>query len=153
MIKEKKKTLKDETCFYCTKKGPLNEILTEIVPLGHSTVYFFNDQKNPGRCVVAFRDHYRELHEIPDEECDAYLREVRLVAKAIANLYHPDKINYALYGDLVSHVHFHVVPKYAGGVSWGQPFNDTLPKIVLDKREAAEKIEELRREILHLTEA
>ena len=142
----------DQTCFYCTGEGPLNGLLTKILSLQNSTVYFFRDQKNPGRCVVACRGHYRELYEIPDRERAAYLEEVCLVARAIANLYQPDKVNYAIYGDLVPHVHFHVVPKYAGGVSWGKPFSDALPKIILDERETASKIEELRREILRLTE-
>jgi len=32
------------------------------------------------------------------------------------------KINYAIYGDLVPHLHYHVVPKYRGGPNWGEPF-------------------------------
>lgn len=145
--------MKESGCFYCTGEGPLNGILTEIVRLDYSTVYFFNDQKNPGRCVVAYRDHCRELHEIPEEDCAGYLREVRTVARAIAAIYHPDKMNYAVYGDLVPHVHFHVVPKYAGGVSWGGPFSDSLPKVVLEKQEASLRIEELRGKILEFMEA
>lgn len=51
-----------------------------------------------------------------------FFYDVSVVAKAIWEIWHPNKINYVTFGDLVPHVH--VVPKYAGGLDWGIPFND-----------------------------
>ena len=48
------------------------------------------------------------------------------------------KINYAIYGDLVSHFHVHVVPKQRDGLQWGGPFTDTLPKVTLGEGEFRE---------------
>ena len=39
------------------------------------------------------------------EQRDGYFEELAATAKAIFELYHPDKINYATFGDLVPHVH------------------------------------------------
>ena len=45
------------------------------------------------------------------------------------------KINYAIYGDIVSHFHVHLVPKHRDGLQWGGPFTDTLPKVTLSAEE------------------
>ena len=62
--------------------------------------------------------------------------------------FHPDKINYATFGDGVPHVHVHVVPKYKGGLNWGEPFDDTLPKKLLSDEEYEEMVHALRKRII-----
>jgi len=46
------------------------------------------------------------------------------------------------------HVHVHIVPKYKGGVSWGQPFSDSLPKVLLTDAEYDAMIADLRAKLL-----
>ena len=77
-----------------------------------------------------------------------YLAELAKVAKAIWELYSPDKINYATFGDGMPHVHVHVVPKYKGGLNWGEPFDDTLPKELLSEEEYGKMVDELKEKIL-----
>ena len=77
-----------------------------------------------------------------------YFADVAKVAKVLDELYHPDKINYATYGDGMPHVHVHIVPKYKGGVSWGQPFSDSLPKVLLTDAEYDAMIADLRAKLL-----
>lgn len=69
-----------------------------------------------------FKDHYEELFQIPKAERDLFLDDVCLLAQTIDALYHPDKINYGIYGDECRHVHFTVCPKYRGKLGWGRPF-------------------------------
>lgn len=96
------------SCFYCEKDERLLALMTPLTELQWSDVYLFNDQKHKGRCVVAH---------------------------AIANYTKADKINYAIYGDIVSHFHVHLVPKHRDGLQWGGPFTDTLPKVTLSAEE------------------
>lgn len=70
------------------------------------------------------------------------------VAKALDELYHPDKLNYATYGDGMPHVHVHVVPKYKGGVSWGDSFTDKLPPVHLTDAEYQEMIAQLQAKLM-----
>lgn len=137
----------DKNCFYCTGEKPLSDLMIEIMHLPHSMVFFFRDQKNPGRCVVAYKEHYRELYEIPEKDFHGYMNEVRAVSRAVSELYKPDKLNYAVYGDGVPHVHFHIVPKYKNGVSWGGPFDDKLPVVHLSEQEYAAQVQQLREQI------
>ena len=77
-----------------------------------------------------------------------YFEELAATAKAIFELYHPDKINYATFGDLVPHVHVHVVPKYKDGPDWGNPFDDTQGKKELTDAEYQKMVDELKETIL-----
>lgn len=136
------------TCFYCENGEKLRSLMIEICELPYSKVYLNRDQKHRGRCIVALKDHKTEYFQLTPEENAGYFAEVSKVARAIFDLYHPDKINYATYGDGVPHVHVHIVPKYQDGLNWGAPFDDTLPKQLLSDGEYGEMVEVLRTEIL-----
>ena len=123
-------------CFYCEKdKEKRKALMRDVCELPSSIVYLCRDQKNKGRCVVAFKGHKTEYFQLTPEENAGYFADVAKVAKVLDELYHLDKINYATYGDGMPHVHVHIVPKYKGGVSWGQPFSDSLPKVLLTDAE------------------
>lgn len=138
----------DKNCFYCTKSEPLNTLMIEICKLQVSTVYLMRDQTHKGRCVVKFNDHKQELFELTEEEKKQYMDDIANVAKALKELFSPDKINYASYGDTVTHMHFHVVPKYKDGVEWGSPFNVGLEeKKILSDKEYEELIELIKNKV------
>ena len=136
------------TCFYCENGEKLRSLMIEICELPYSKVYLNRDQKHRGRCIVALKAHKTEYFQLTPEENAGYFAEVSKVAMAIFDLYHPDKTNYATYGDGVPHVHVHIVPKYQNGLNWGAPFDDTLPKQLLSDGEYGEMVEALRVEIL-----
>ena len=122
-------------CFYCTKDQRLQDLMIPMAELTWSDVYLFRDQKHYGRCVVALKEHKTELFQLSEEQRNGFFAEVSAVARAIAEHTKADKINYAIYGDLVSHFHVHLVPKQKDGLQWGGPFTDTLPKVHLSDEE------------------
>jgi ATP adenylyltransferase len=109
-------------CFYCTRDAGLTRLMIEVGQLPHSTVYLLRNQFFPGRCVVAYRDHRRELYALTAAERAAYMDEVAEVARAVAELFHADKMNYGIFGDEVSHLHVHLAPKVRGTAAWGKSF-------------------------------
>jgi diadenosine tetraphosphate (Ap4A) HIT family hydrolase len=109
-------------CSYCARDERLEKILIEVCRLQVSTLFLFREQTYRGRCVVALDRHEREVFHLDDETLCALSRDVSRAAAALQRAFGPDKINYAVYGDLVPHLHFHLVPKYRGGPEWGQPF-------------------------------
>ena len=96
--------------------------MIEIAPLSASTLYLFNEQSHPGRCVVAYNGHVNELFELPDAELIRYTQDVARAARAIKAAVNAKKINYGAYSDKLPHLHMHLVPKFEGGVAWGAPF-------------------------------
>jgi diadenosine tetraphosphate (Ap4A) HIT family hydrolase len=43
------------------------------------------------------------------------------VAKALDEVFHPDKMNYELLGNTSAHMHWHLVPRYKNDGFWGLP--------------------------------
>ena len=98
-----------------------------------------------------YKDHYEEIFEIPKAERDLYMDDVCLLAETINELFHPDKINYGIYGDECRHVHYTICPKYKGKLGWGKPFvlfPDPAERIYLTDEEYEERINLLRTALL-----
>lgn len=113
---------KDNTCFYCQKDSRLDDLMVEVAPLQVSTLYLFREQTYRGRCLVAYRDHVKELFELDDEQLRLFMQDVKRAAAAIHRAFSPDKINYGAFSDTLAHLHFHLVPKYKDGPDWGGTF-------------------------------
>lgn len=131
-------------CFYCENGEKLRSLMIEIASTPVATIYLNRDQKHPGRCVVALNSHKTEYFQLDEAERNAFFEAVAETARAIDAVFHPDKINYATFGDLVPHVHVHVVPKYKDGLQWGAPFDDSVAKKLLTDEEYADRIAGLR---------
>lgn len=112
-----------DNCFYCTDE--YKDYMKEVAILPHSRVYLNNEQEYPGRCYVVLDIHKTELFQLDDDKLAGYMKDVAKVAQAIQQVFSPDKINYAVYGDIDSHIHFHLVPKTRAGKMWGWPFELT----------------------------
>lgn len=109
-------------CNYCSKNEALNNLMIEIGQLRVSTLYLFREQTYRGRCIVALNEHETEFFHLSQDKQDAYMRDVAQAAAAIEKAFQPDKVNYGAFGDTMPHVHFHVVPKYKDGYTWGKMF-------------------------------
>lgn len=113
---------KDNNCMYCSMDHRVTDLMIEVCKLSVSTLFLFKDQTHKGRCIVAYKDHVKELFELDEKELISYAKDVAKAAGAISKAFSPDKINYATFGDKVPHIHFHLVPKYEGGVNFGGSF-------------------------------
>ena len=72
--------------------------------------------------------------------------DVCALAQTIKELFGADKINYAIYGDEVPHVHFTLCPKYKGRLGWGGPFvlfPQEQDKITLTDDQYRERMEQI----------
>ena len=71
------------------------------------------------------------------------MQDVVTAAKAIQQSYNPAKINYGAFSDKLSHLHFHLVPKYVDGYNYGGVIEMNPQKTYLTEveyREMAQKI-------------
>lgn len=138
-------------CYYCDRDEGFRELLFEVCELRASRVFLCKDQTLAGRCTIMYKDHYEEIFEIPKADRDLYMDDVCLLAETINELFHPDKINYGIYGDECRHVHYTICPKYKGKLGWGKPFvlfPDPAERIYLTDEEYKERINLLRTALL-----
>lgn len=112
----------DNNCIYCAQGDSLDKLMVYICDLKFSKLYLFRDQTHYGRCVVACNKHVKELYDLQPDEVAAFSNDIANAAKAIAKTVSPVKINYGMYGDKMSHVHCHVVPKDESAPNFGGTF-------------------------------
>ena len=134
-------------CFYCENGEKLKSLMIEFLETKYTRVFLNRDQKHIGRCVVELKNHKTEYFEMSPEERVDFFDTVSRVSKAIYNAFGAAKINYATFGDLVPHVHMHVVPKYKDGLQWGSPFDDSVAKVILSDAEYSEIIDRIKTEL------
>lgn len=113
-------------CMYCAAHSERREaLMLPVCEFPESILYLMRDQQHRGRCVLALRAHKRELYDLEPAERAAFISRAAQAARAITELFGADKINYAIFGDKVSHLHMHLVPKQAGQADWGDVFEMT----------------------------
>ena len=130
-------------CLYCQRNDLQKSLMIEICDLKASTLFLFKEQSHPGRCVVAYKDHVNELFELSVDDRNAFIDDVCRVASAIQKAFRPVKINYGAYSDKLPHLHFHLVPKYIDGMSYGSTFEMNPQAKYLSEAEYAETIQKL----------
>ena len=118
--------------------------MIKICDLSVSTLFLFKEQTYKGRCVVAYKDHARELYELEPEELLRFMQDVNRVAKAIKEAFQPAKINYGAYSDKLQHLHFHLAPKYIDGEDYGATFAMNPKKTYLSENEYDEMIKTIK---------
>ena len=127
-------------CLYCQNNETLHNLMIEIAQLSVSRVFLFKEQTYRGRCLVAYKDHVNDLNELSDEDRNAFMADVARVTRAMQKAFQPEKINYGAYSDKLSHLHFHLAPKYVDGPDYGGVFQMNPGKVYLTDAEYQELI-------------
>jgi diadenosine tetraphosphate (Ap4A) HIT family hydrolase len=92
-----------------------------IAELSESTLYLHTDQFFPGWSVLVLRRHAIELFELQRDERARLIEDVNDVARALKQAFDARKVNYALFGNVVPHIHWHVIPRLAGDPAPNDP--------------------------------
>tara|TARA_B100000767_G_scaffold263319_1_gene276947 strand:+ start:653 stop:1081 length:429 start_codon:yes stop_codon:yes gene_type:complete len=79
---------------------------------GFCRVILINDQNYPGYCRVDLISHKKEMSDLFDEEKLKLMRVVFKLESLINIFLKPDKINLASLGNIIPHVHWHVIPRF-----------------------------------------
>lgn len=134
-------------CLYCQSNETLHDLMIEIAQLSVSRVFIFKEQTYHGRCLVAYKDHMDDLNLLSDDERNAFMADVAKVTRAMQKVFNPDKINYGAYSDTLSHLHFHIIPKYIDGPDFGGVFRMNPKETYLTDKEYTEMAEALKKEL------
>lgn len=134
-------------CIYCTKHDVRDSIMIYIADLQVSKAFLFREQTYHGRCLVAYNGHVNDLNELSDEERNAFMADVAKVTRAMQKVFNPEKINYGAYSDKLSHLHFHLAPKYVDGPDYGGTFQMNPGKVFLTDAEYQEMIVKIKAEL------
>lgn len=76
------------------------------------------DQFFPGYSFLFTRQHVTELFHLDKDVRAAVMEEISTVASALYTIFKPDKMNYELIGNMVPHIHWHIVPRFRTDPLW-----------------------------------
>jgi diadenosine tetraphosphate (Ap4A) HIT family hydrolase len=93
---------------------------------GRLRVIIADDPHHPAFTRVVWHDHVREMTDLSPADRDELMSAVWTVESVQREILQPDKINLASLGNLVPHLHWHVIPRWPDdrhypAPVWGQP--------------------------------
>lgn len=131
-------------CLYCCNLPVLHELMIKIADLQVSQLFLFREQSHPGRVNVVYNQHGVEFHELSEEQRNLFMQDVAQAANAVQKSFNPDKINYGAFADKISHLHFHLVPKYLYGYNYGGVIEMNPQKTYLNDDEYQQMVEQIK---------
>lgn len=78
----------------------------------HLRVIEVDDPDYPGFTRVVWNAHIAEMTSLSTHGRELLMRAVWAVEQAQRDVLHPDKVNLAALGNMVPHLHWHVIPRW-----------------------------------------
>ena len=75
----------------------------------------------PGFCRVIWNSHVKEMTDLSADDRRHCMNVVFAVEHAMRTTLRPAKVNLAALGNMVAHVHWHVIPRYEDDPHFPQP--------------------------------
>jgi diadenosine tetraphosphate (Ap4A) HIT family hydrolase len=85
------------------------------------------------------------MTDLTPGERDHLMALVFAVEEAIRHVMHPDKINVAALGNMVPHIHWHVIPRFKDdaffpGSAWSKKTQETKAAVLEARRKKAQEL-------------
>lgn len=138
----------DPACPLCTTDG--GRLVWRSAAL---RVIIADEAAYPGFCRVVWQGHVAELSDL-DERERAHLFDVLVVVEQVVRrVMACDKINVASLGNMVPHLHWHVIPRFSDDAHfpnavWSAPVREVAPSLLQARQARAAGLEEALREAL-----
>jgi diadenosine tetraphosphate (Ap4A) HIT family hydrolase len=108
-------------------------------------VILVDDPAYPGFCRVIWHAHVKEMSDLTPSDRLALNDAVWHVEVALRAVMAPDKVNVASLGNVVPHLHWHVIPRYADDAHfpnpvWGEKLRQTEESVLASRRALLPKL-------------
>ena len=132
-----------QNCAFCEHEGASTK--TPIKAYTHWRIELYTSQYYLGRCAIILNRHIEDLFDISEQEQLELFSITKQLRNSIKQAFETDMLNYASQGNVVPHVHLHIIPRYKNPVNfagitftderWGQnyaPYNKqfTIPDTI-----------------------
>lgn len=133
-------------CPFDAPRAQSNDEWHMVATLSASTLYLSKNQTYRGHCLLILDlKHATRPDQLSPQEWTAFCGDLHRASVAIRQTVRPDHINVAALGNLVPHLHWHIVPRYRSDPRWGSPiWSAEMPDTRLTDAEQRELIKDLR---------
>lgn len=143
----------EKNCAVCKR---INKIINNsnpyfVVELETGYVVLGDFQFYRGYTIFICKKHKKELHELEIDFRLKFLEEMSMVAEAVYLAFKPHKLNYELLGNLHTHMHWHIFPRYKNDAKAHLPIWCIDEKIRCDKKyiPSEKELEKLKKKLLN----
>lgn len=125
-----------------------------VAALSVSSLYLSRNQTYRGHCQLIFDPrHAARPDQLTPGEWTAFCADLYRAERAIVRTVAPDHINIESLGNVVPHLHWHIVPRYADDPRWGAPIwidpVGDMPVTALPATEREALLRDLRGALTH----
>ncbi|WP_240661772.1 HIT family protein, partial [Neisseria meningitidis] len=106
-----------QPCPICTAQN--EDVLLQTPKLRVIAVH--NDSGSPAFCRVIWRKHIAEMTDLSAAERGELMEMVYKVEAAMRQVFRPAKINLASLGNVVPHLHWHIIARFENDASFPAP--------------------------------
>ncbi len=122
----------DDACQLCREAG--GELLWEDELC---RLVLVADADYPGYCRIVWQRHMAEMTDLDAAERRHLMAVVFAAETALRIAVRPDKVNLASLGNVVPHLHWHVVPRWRNdrhfpNAVWSPPMREAAPRTAVD---------------------
>jgi len=111
-----------DKCPFDPPRAANNEHWDFIGALSISSLYLSKNQTYRGYSLLIFdARHVEWLDQLSAEEWSAFALDLSTAHRAICEAMRPDHMNVELLGNVIKHLHWHIVPRYRSDPRWGGP--------------------------------
>ena len=89
-----------------------------IAELSITRAYLQPSASFRGYCILVLKRHAVEIDDLSLQERSSLMEDVARVAHAIRAVCRPAKLNYEILGNVVPHIHVHIIPRYTADPTW-----------------------------------
>jgi diadenosine tetraphosphate (Ap4A) HIT family hydrolase len=108
-------------------------------------VVYVDDKNYPGFVRIILNRHIKEMSDLSDEDNLNIFSALIKIEKTLRFLYKPDKINLASLGNVVPHLHWHIIPRYKNDLHFPNPI---WGEIINHEYKPSDAISELKPELI-----
>ena len=94
------------------------------------------DPVYPGTTRVVLNRHAAEMTDLGEADQQRLMRATLCVERVMRDTLGPDKVNLAALGNMVAHLHWHVIPRWKDDPHFPQAIWAALPEATLEALEA-----------------
>jgi diadenosine tetraphosphate (Ap4A) HIT family hydrolase len=105
-----------QVCELCEVDG--GELIVKTAQL---RVVLIDDANYPGFCRVIWNTHVKEMTDLAISDRSSLMQAVCKLEQAVRDVMQPHKINLASLGNMVPHLHWHVIPRYLDDAHFPNP--------------------------------
>jgi diadenosine tetraphosphate (Ap4A) HIT family hydrolase len=122
-------------CPFDLPRPESNQYWEIVAQLDVSTLYLTTNQAYRGQCLLVLDlRHATRPDQLSTLEWTAFCSDLHRAERAIVRTVNPDHINIAALGNVIPHLHWHIVPRYRNDPRWGAPIWPTNLADMVDTR-------------------